>query len=114
MRTGRRPQPERVHLPGPAVPHRALSPTLVLILSFVLLDAVGALALALPVSSKSGQSTPIVDAFFTATSAVCLTGLVVFDTVSYWSGFGQVVILLLIQLGGLGIMTGSTLLLLLV
>jgi len=85
-----------------------------LILSFVLLDAVGALALALPVSSKSGQSTPIVDAFFTATSAVCLTGLVVFDTVSYWSGFGQVVILLLIQLGGLGIMTGSTLLLLLV
>jgi trk system potassium uptake protein TrkH len=74
---------------------------------------VGALILSLPVSSAAGQWTPIVDALFTATSAVCVTGLVVLDTGTYWSTFGQIVILLLVQLGGFGFMTSSTLLLLL-
>jgi trk system potassium uptake protein TrkH len=67
----------------------------------------------LPISAADGQSTRFVDALFTATSAACVTGLVVFDTATHWSGFGQVVILLLIQAGGFGIMAGSTVLLLL-
>jgi trk system potassium uptake protein TrkH len=74
---------------------------------------VGSLILALPPASAAGQWTPVVDALFTATSAVCVTGLVVVDTGTYWSGFGHVVILLLIQLGGLGFMASSTFLLLL-
>ena len=57
--------------------------------------------------------TPVLDALFTSTSAVCVTGLVVLDTGTYWSTFGQVVILMLVQLGGFGFMTSSTLLLLL-
>ncbi len=59
----------------------------------------------LPVSANSGKSTPFLDAVFTAVSAVCVTGLVVQDTASYWSGFGQAVILLLIQIGGMGVIT---------
>ncbi|MBI3966834.1 MAG: Trk family potassium uptake protein [Chloroflexi bacterium] len=73
---------------------------------------VGAILLTLPVSSTTGEFTPLLDALFTATSAVCVTGLVVLDTGTYWSSFGQFVILLLIQAGGLGFMTSSTLLLL--
>jgi trk system potassium uptake protein TrkH len=72
--------------------------------------AVGTGILTLPIASASGQWTSLVDAMFTATSAVCVTGLVVLDTGTYWSTFGQVVILALIQLGGLGFMTSSTLL----
>ena len=67
----------------------------------------------LPVSSASGEWTGALDALFTATSAVCVTGLVVVDTGTYWSGFGQVVILVLFQVGGVGFMTCSTALLLL-
>jgi trk system potassium uptake protein TrkH len=74
----------------------------------------GATVLVLPISSAEGQWTPFLDALFTATSAVCVTGLVVVDTGTYWSRFGQAVILLLIQLGGFGFMTSSTLLLLLI
>jgi len=74
---------------------------------------VGTLVLMLPFSSAAGQWTAPLDAFFTATSAVCVTGLVVLDTGTYWSPFGQVVLLALIQLGGFGFMTSSTLLLLL-
>ena len=66
---------------------------------------VGALLLMLPLSSSSGNWTPFKDALFTSTSAVCVTGLVVYDTATYWSLFGQAVILLLIQLGGLGIIS---------
>lgn len=66
---------------------------------------VGALLLMLPVSSKSGSVTPFNVALFTSTSAVCVTGLVLEDTASYWSVFGQSVILLLIQIGGLGVIT---------
>lgn len=63
----------------------------------------------LPVSSQSGGTTGFVTALFTAVSASCVTGLVLVDTATYWSGFGQVVILLLIQIGGLGFMTIATL-----
>jgi trk system potassium uptake protein TrkH len=85
----------------------------VFVLGFAACIGVGAAVLTLPVAAASGRWTPILDALFTATSAMCVTGLVVVDTGTYWSRFGQVVILLLIQLGGLGFMTSSTLLLLL-
>jgi trk system potassium uptake protein len=70
--------------------------------------AVGTALLSLPIASADGQRTDFVDALFTSTSAVCVTGLVTVDTGSHWSTFGQCVILLLIQLGGLGIMTAAT------
>ncbi|MDP8911570.1 MAG: Trk family potassium uptake protein [Actinomycetota bacterium] len=73
----------------------------------------GTVLLSLPIASRAGTWTPPVDALFTATSAVCVTGLVVVDTATHWTPFGQVVILLLIQAGGFGFMTSSTLLLLL-
>ncbi|MFB6396598.1 TrkH family potassium uptake protein [Polymorphospora lycopeni] len=72
--------------------------------------AVGTGLLSLPFATRTGQRTDLVDALFTATSAVCVTGLVTLDTASHWSWFGQAVILLLIQAGGLGIMTLATLL----
>jgi trk system potassium uptake protein TrkH len=86
----------------------------VFVYGFVLLIAIGTALLALPAASAAGEWTPLLDALFTATSAVCLTGLVVVDTGNYWSGFGQAVILALIQIGGFGFMTSSTLLLLLI
>ncbi len=88
-------------------------PALVLALGFLILIAIGTGLLALPLSAVSGEWTTPVTALFTATSAVCVTGLVVVDTATYWSPFGQFVILGLIQVGGFGFMTGSTLLLLL-
>lgn len=93
---------------------RPLPAPLILILGFAVLIAIGTALLALPAASASGQATPLLDALFTATSAVCVTGLIVVDTGTHWSGFGQVVILALIQIGGFGFMTSSTLLLLLV
>jgi trk system potassium uptake protein len=89
-------------------------PGVALALGFLVLIAVGTLILTLPISSAHSAWTHPIDALFTATSAVCVTGLVVVDTADHWSGFGQVVILTLVQLGGFGFMTGSTLLLLLV
>lgn len=88
-----------------------MSPPAVLVLAFAVLIAIGTVLLSLPLSSRSGEWTPALDALFTATSATCVTGLVVVDTGTYWSGFGQGVILALIQAGGFGIMAGSTLLL---
>ena len=76
-----------------------------IILGFAGVILIGALILTLPVSSASGVVTPFDQALFTSTSAVCVTGLVVQDTGSYWSAFGQAVILLLIQIGGLGVVT---------
>ncbi len=84
------------------------NPTRVLIATFAGLIAVGTLLLWLPVSAAAGRRTGLVDALFTSTSAVCVTGLSVVDTETHWSGFGKVVILLLIQLGGLGIVTLAT------
>jgi trk system potassium uptake protein len=75
---------------------------------FAAMIAVGTILLVLPVSSRSGQFTPFITCLFTSTSAVCVTGLVVVDTLDHWSLFGQAVILLLIQFGGLGFMTSTT------
>ncbi len=88
-------------------------PGLALATGFLILIAIGTALLTLPISSAAGAWTSPVDALFTATSAVCVTGLAVVDTGTYWSPFGQVVVLALIQVGGLGFMSGSTLLLLL-
>lgn len=90
------------------MPRRPLSPAQVLALSFGGLITVGTALLSLPLSSASGESIPLVDALFTATSAVCVTGLIVMDTPTAFSGFGQAILLLLIQAGGLGYMTLST------
>lgn len=79
----------------------ALTPAKIILGGFFLIITAGALLLTLPISSKSGEMTPFIDAFFTATSATCVTGLVVHDTYTYWSVFGQSVILLLIQIGGM-------------
>lgn len=84
------------------------NPPVSLMLSFAFVILIGTVLLMLPAASVSGRVTPPVDALFTATSATCVTGLIVFDTGSYFSLFGQLVILALIQIGGLGIMTIST------
>ena len=84
--------------------HR-LSSFQIIISGFVGVILLGALVLMLPVSTTEGCITPFNETLFTATSAVCVTGLVVQDTGSYWSGFGQAVILALIQIGGLGVVT---------
>jgi trk system potassium uptake protein TrkH len=86
-----------------------LAPVQVLVLSFAVVILVGTILLMLPVSSADGHSTPFLTSFFTSTSAVCVTGLVVVDTGTYWSTFGQVVIISLIQVGGLGLMSFATL-----
>jgi len=83
------------------------SPARAAVGSFLVVILMGAVLLALPISSAQRRWTPFVDAIFTSTSAVCVTGLIVKDTPLYWSTFGQVVILCLIQAGGLGIMTLS-------
>ena len=82
-----------------------LSSFQIIIIGFIGVILVGALILMLPISSRSGKVTPFNQALFTSTSAVCVTGLVVQDTMTYWSYFGQAVILLMIQIGGLGVVT---------
>lgn len=89
-------------------------PSQVVVLGFAAAVAVGTVLLALPVSRTGEGGAPLLTALFTATSAVCVTGLVVVDTGSYWSGFGEAVVLALIQVGGFGIMTMASLLGLLV
>lgn len=79
--------------------------TQLILISFLLAILVGSLLLTLPVSSAAGEWTDFTSCFFTATSATCVTGLTVKDTLTHWSTFGHVVIILMIQLGGLGIMT---------
>ena len=76
-----------------------------IILGFAGVILLGTILLMLPVSTSNKVLTPFHEALFTATSAVCVTGLVVKDTGSYWSMFGQMVILILIQIGGLGVVT---------
>ena len=82
-----------------------LSTTQVILLSFLAAIMLGSVLLALPISSRSGEPVPYLDALFTATTSTCVTGLVTLPTVSTWSAFGQIVILLLIQIGGLGVIT---------
>ena len=84
---------------------RTLSSPQVMVLGFAAVILTGALILMLPISSAKGSWTPFIDSLFTATTSVCVTGLVAVDTGSHWSLFGQVVILLLIQIGGLGVVT---------
>ncbi len=84
---------------------RRLSSFQIIILGFAGVILLGALLLMLPISTTAGGVTPFNETLFTATSAVCVTGLVVQDTGSYWSAFGQAVILTLIQIGGLGVVT---------
>jgi trk system potassium uptake protein TrkH len=106
-----RTRPEEFTIKAPKPLRHAPPPAVSLLLLFAILITVGTLLLMLPIASASGEATRFIDAFFTATSAACVTGLVVLDTANHWSPFGQVVILVLIQLGGFGIMAGSTLLL---
>lgn len=87
-----------------------LKPTQILVLGFLLLIVFGTLLLNLPFATQSGESVGFVDALFTATSAVCVTGLVTLDTFSTWSLFGRIVIITMIQIGGLGFMTITTML----
>lgn len=82
-----------------------MSATRLIALSFLIVILSGSFLLCLPCSSAKGEWTGFIDALFTATSATCVTGLVVFDTFSHWSLFGQLVILLMIQIGGIGLMT---------
>lgn len=84
---------------------RGFTTAQILILGFLCVILIGASLLHLPVSSREGHSVPFADCVFTAVSATCVTGLVVVDTALTWSGFGQAVILLMIQIGGLGFMT---------
>ncbi|SFT07244.1 TrkH family potassium uptake protein [Saccharopolyspora flava] len=85
-------------------------PSVPIVLGFAALIAVGTVLLMMPFSSESGEATGLVPALFTATSAVCVTGLIVVDTPTYFSTAGEIIILGLIQLGGLGIMTVASLL----
>ena len=87
---------------------QGFSPAQLVSVSFLLLILAGTALLLLPFSRSGPESPEFTTALFTATSATCLTGLTVVDTATYWSHFGQVVIMLLIQVGGLGIMTLAT------
>ena len=84
---------------------KRFSSSQIIILSFAVLITAGCLLLMLPFATKDRQGASFADALFTATSAVCVTGLIVQDTASYWSSFGQAVILTLIQVGGMGVVT---------
>lgn len=81
------------------------NPYLVFFFGFAIIIFIGALLLTLPFASQNGQSVGFINALFTATSATCVTGLVVVNTASHWTMFGKVVIIILIQIGGLGVMT---------
>lgn len=79
----------------------------IILLGFTAVIFTGAVLLSLPAASVSGESTGFFDALFTSVSAACVTGLYTFDTATYWSGFGQTVILILIQIGGLGVVSSA-------
>lgn len=87
---------------------KAYKPTRIIAGSFLMVILLGALLLTLPISSRDGQSAGFLGALFTATSATCVTGLIVFDTYTQFTPFGQAVILMLIQIGGLGLVTLTT------
>ena len=87
---------------------KSLKPVQIILLGFLLTILVGSVFLALPAATRSGQATPYIDALFTATTSVCVTGLVVETTMTHWSVFGQAVIMILIQVGGLGVVTITT------
>lgn len=82
-----------------------LGPAQILVLGFLIIILIGSVLLSLPIASENNQGLPYLDALFTATSATCVTGLVVVNTYAHWTLFGKVVIISLIQIGGLGFMT---------
>ncbi|MCB7302729.1 TrkH family potassium uptake protein [Bariatricus massiliensis] len=85
--------------------YKKLTQTQMIVIGYVLIILLGSIFLMLPISSREGVGTPFLDALFTSTSSACVTGLIVVDTWTHWSLFGQVVILVLIQIGGMGFMT---------
>jgi trk system potassium uptake protein TrkH len=105
---------EAVVLRPSIVHHRRPPPPITIVAGLAGLIAIGTVLLMLPIAQESGRETGFLTALFTATSAVCVTGLVVVDTQEHWSLFGEAVIMLLIFVGGLGFLTSSTLLLLLI
>ncbi len=86
-----------------------INPPRIILLGYISVILLGTILLMLPIATQSGEATGFIDALFTATSAVCVTGLIVVNTAAHWSLFGQITILILIQIGGLGFMTLSTL-----
>ena len=86
-----------------------LSAVQILAIGFLSLIVIGGIVLSLPIASANGRGTDILDSFFTSTSAVCVTGLVTLDTATHWNYFGKTVIIILIQIGGLGFMSFTTL-----
>lgn len=88
---------------------KSMNATRIVAMGFAIIILTGAVLLTLPISARDGQSTAFLDCLFTATSATCVTGLVPLDTYLHWTLFGQIVIIVLIQLGGLGFMTVITL-----
>ena len=86
-----------------------MEPTQIMVIGFALIILIGAILLNMPISTQNGDNIGFLDALFTSTSAVCVTGLIAVDTATYWSFFGQLVIITLIQIGGLGFMTVTTL-----
>lgn len=85
-----------------------MEPTQIMVIGFAIIILIGAILLNMPISTQNGESIGFLDALFTSTSAVCVTGLIAVDTSTYWS-FGQLIIITLIQIGGLGFMTMTTL-----
>lgn len=86
----------------------SVPPARVIVISFAVVIIIGALLLTTPLCSRNGTMTPFIDAFFTAVSATCVTGLVVYDTYTHFNVLGQIVIMILIQIGGLGLVTLTT------
>lgn len=82
-----------------------LNPTKMIAAGYCIMILIGTFFLWLPISNRGGNFTPFIDALFTATSATCVTGLVLHDTYTYWTTFGQVILLILMQMGGIGFMT---------
>lgn len=105
-------RPWKIYITEPLKRKNGGASPAVLILGFAILIVVGTFLLMLPMATRTGSVTPPVDALFTAVSAVCVTGLAVYDTAIHWSFFGQIIIISLIQLGGFGFMTSATLLIL--
>ena len=87
---------------------KRLTTTQTIILSFLLVILIGTLLLTTPLASASGEATPFMDALFTATSCVCVTGLVTVTTATHWNLFGHIIMLIMIQIGGLGVVAMTT------
>lgn len=88
---------------------KAVNPTKIIAVTFACIILLGTLLLMTPAAARDGRGTPFLPALFTATSATCVTGLTMYDTWTHWSGFGQIVIITLIQVGGLGFMSAASL-----